>query len=77
MRRAYRANGRVVMYPNHEELGQAFEAGFQSIDEGDTFYTGFDNYLHSIGYRKQQDIRCTCSDGGEHGHMPECRWVKV
>jgi hypothetical protein len=63
--------------PTREELRQAFEAGFQSIDEGDTFYTGFHEFLQSRGYRKQADQRCTCQDGGTHGHLPECRWVKV
>jgi hypothetical protein len=65
------------MQPSREELGQAFKAGFQSIDEGNTFYTGFNSYLESIGYRKREDIPCTCPDSGKHGHSPECRWVKV
>jgi hypothetical protein len=63
--------------PTPEELRQAFQAGFQSIDEGDTFYTGFHAFLESIGYRKQEDARCTCRDGGVHGHLPECRWVRA
>jgi len=29
------------MLPTKKELRLAFQAGFQSIDEGDTFYTGF------------------------------------
>ena len=29
------------MQPTRAELRQAFEAGFQSIDEGDSFYTRF------------------------------------
>ena len=64
------------MLPTDEELRLAFQAGFQSIDEGDTFYIGFYQYLGSIGYRLQDDCSCTCSDEGAHGHMPECRWVK-
>ena len=64
------------MQPTREELRQAFEAGFQSIDEGDNFYTGFHAFLESRGYRKREDARCTCSDGGAHGHLPECRWVR-
>jgi hypothetical protein len=33
--------------------------------------------LESIGYRKQEDAQCTCRDGGAHGHLPECQWVKA
>lgn len=65
------------MQPSREELRQAFKAGFQSIDEGNTFYAGFNFYLESISYRKREDIPCTCPDSGEHGHLPECRWVKM
>ena len=64
------------MQPNQEELRLAFQAGFQSIDDGDTFYMGFCEYLGSIGYRLNDEVGCTCTDGGAHGHMPECRWVK-
>jgi hypothetical protein len=65
------------MQPTKEEIREAFQAGFQSIDDGDTFYAGFENYLSSIGCRKRGDIACTCTDQGNHGHMPECRWVKA
>ena len=65
------------MQPTQEELRQAFQAGFQSIDEGETFYTGFDTFLASLGYHKQDEAPCTCRDSGTHGHLPECRWVKV
>ena len=65
------------MQPSSEELRHAFQAGFQSIDDGDTFYVGFGEYLGSIGYKHTEDVPCTCADGGSHGHMPECRWVKV
>lgn len=65
------------MKPTEEEIREAFQAGFQSIDDGDTFYDGFEGYLASIGCRKRDDICCTCPDQGNHGHMPECRWVKV
>ena len=61
--------------PTKEELRRAFRAGFQSIDAGDTFYPGFYAYLESIGYRRRDEIGCTCPDRGEHGHLPECRWV--
>ncbi len=67
----------MAVPPTPEELRQAFQAGFQSIDEGETFYTGFEAFLEALGYRKQAEARCTCQDGGAHGHLPECRWVKV
>ena len=70
-------NGHSKMTPTQELLRAAFAAGFQSIDDGYTFYTGFDSYLESNGYAKRDDIVCTCSDSGFHGHMPECRWVKA
>jgi hypothetical protein len=65
------------MQPTQEELRQAFQAGFQSIDAGETFDIGFDSSLEARGYRKREDIHCTCPDSGEHGHLPECRWVKM
>ncbi len=65
------------MQPTEEELRQAFRAGFQSIDDGDSFYRGFDAYLARTGYQKDDNAPCTCTDLGEHGHLPECRWVKV
>lgn len=64
------------MHPTREELRQAFQAGFQTIDEGETFYTGFEAFLASLGYHKQDAAQCTCQDEGAHGHSPECRWVK-
>ena len=64
------------MQPTLDEVHQAFQAGFQSIDDGDGFYAGFETYLLAFGYRKRDDISCTCSDRGAHGHLPECRWVK-
>jgi len=63
--------------PSREELRRAFQAGFQSIDAGDTFYAGFDTFLTSIGYRKRDEAACTCRDDGAHGHLPECRWMKT
>lgn len=70
-------NSRVKMQkPERQELQQAFQAGFDSIDEGDSFYTGFHAFLEERGYRLEDQVPCTCSDGGEHGHQPECRWVK-
>jgi len=66
----------LFMEPTHDDLQRAFQAGFDSIDEGDTFYTGFHSYLGSLGFRHLEDNDCTCQDSGYHGHMPECRWVK-
>ena len=62
--------------PTSDELRHAFQCGFESIDAGDGFYHGFDGYLSLLGYEKQPDAGCTCSDGGAHGNLPECRWVK-
>ena len=64
------------MDPTHDELHCAFQAGFDSIDDGDTFYAGFHEYLGSLGFRHLENTDCTCPDSGGHGHMPECRWVK-
>lgn len=64
------------MQPTEEELKHAFWAGFQSIDDGDTFYLGFDAYLARVGYQKNENASRTCADSGRHGHLPECRWVK-
>ena len=63
--------------PTREELREAFQHGFDSIDAGDGFYEGFHACLEALGYRKQTNARCTCGDQGAHGHLPECRWVKV
>lgn len=70
-------NGNPTVTPTREVLREAFAAGFRSIDDGDTFNTGFDSHLESSGYAKREDIPCTCPDDGFHGHMPECRWVKA
>ncbi len=70
------AHERFMISPSQDVLRQAFAAGFESIDAGDTFYVGFDAYLILTGYIKRNDIPCTCSDNGAHGHLPECRWVK-
>jgi hypothetical protein len=64
-------------HPSRDELRRAFQAGFQSIDAGDGFYAGFTAFLTSIGYRRHAEHPCTCSDGGAHGHLPECRWMKA
>lgn len=63
--------------PTELEVDEAFEAGFASIDEGFTFYNGFDALLITLGYRFDEKSQCACSDRGEHGHLPECRWVKA
>ena len=67
----------VSAQPGPQELREAFQAGFDSIDEGDGFYFGFQAFLESHGFGKRDDIPCTCSDNGAHGHQPECRWVKA
>ena len=67
----------VSAQPNQQELREAFQAGFDSIDDGDGFYLGFNSYLESHGFGQSDDIPCTCSDNGAHGHQPECRWVKT
>ena len=67
----------VSAQPNHQELREAFQAGFDSIDDGDGFYFGFHARLESQGFEKQDAIPCTCSDNGAHGHQPECKWVKA
>ena len=64
------AHERFMTSPSQEVLRQAFAAGFESIDAGDTFYVGFDAYLILTGYIKRNDIPCTCSDNGAHGHLP-------
>ena len=66
----------MVIQPSLEELRLAFKAGFESIDDGETFYTGFHTFLESSGFVRRDDIPCTCPDDGGHGHLPECRWVK-
>ena len=63
--------------PSYEQLREAFQAGFHSIDDGDGFYFGFNSSLERHGFGKRDEIPCTCSDGGEHGHQPECQWVKA
>ncbi len=67
----------VSAQPSREQLREAFQAGFDSIDDGDGFYFGFHSVLESQGFGKRDDIPCTCSDNGSHGHQPECRWVKA
>jgi hypothetical protein len=62
--------------PTDQEVTRAFYAGFHSIDEGYTFWDGFNEYLMNLGYLYQANASCICSDHGEHGHLPECRWVK-
>ena len=77
MQQSKNTNRGVATQPTREELRLAFQAGFLSIDEGNTFDAGFYDYLGSVGYQKLDGGECTCSDGGAHGHLPECRWVKL
>ena len=62
--------------PSRQELRDAFQAGFDSIDDGGGFYLGFHSYLQHHGYQLREDLSCTCVDHGAHGHQPECRWAK-
>ena len=54
----------VMNQPTYEELREAFQAGFDSIDEGDGFYPGFHAFLEYHGYRLHEDVPCTCMDRG-------------
>ena len=62
--------------PSHDEVLAALRAGYRAIDDGYGFYPGFDGWLESLGYRRRDDISCTCPDRGYRGHLPECRWVR-
>ncbi len=66
----------VYARPSREQLREAFQAGFDSIDDGDGFYIGFHSYLESNGFTRLEETPCTCPDHGSHGHQPECRWIK-
>lgn len=65
------------MSPTETEVDEAFQAGYASIDEGLDFYAGFGTLLSSLGYAFSESAPCICSDKGEHGHLPECRWVRA
>ena len=71
------ATEQPMLTPSTDLLRRAFAAGFESIDDGDTFYLGFNGYLSAAGYARRDDIPCTCPDQGAHGHQPECRWVRA
>ena len=62
--------------PTHDEVLAALRAGYRAIDDGYGFYPGFNGWLESLGYRRRDDIDCTCPDRGYRGHLPECRWVR-
>lgn len=62
--------------PSSDEIGAALRAGYRAIDDGYGFYPGFNGWLESLGYRRRDDMPCTCPDAGERGHLPECRWVR-
>ncbi len=62
--------------PTGAEVLAALRAGYRAIDDGYGFYAGFNGWLESLGYRRQDDRPCTCPDHGYRGHLPECRWIK-
>ena len=65
-----------LLTPSAAEIQAALRAGYRAIDDGYGFYPGFHGWLESLGYRHQPALPCTCPDGGQRGHLPECRWVR-
>ena len=65
-----------LLTPSDAEIRAALRAGYRAIDDGYGFYPGFNGWLESLGYRRRDDLPCTCPDGGQRGHLPECRWVR-
>ena len=63
--------------PTDAEVLAALRAGYRAIDDGFGFYVGFHNWLETLGYQHRDDIPCNCPDRGYHGHLPECRWVRI
>ena len=47
--------------PNQQELRDAFQAGFDSIDDGDGFYVGFHAFLEHHGYQLREDLPAPAS----------------
>lgn len=68
-------NSVMAERPPNEDVVRAMRAGYASIDAGDDFWEGFNDALIALGYRLLM-AACTCPDGGRHGHMPECGWVR-
>jgi hypothetical protein len=66
----------ALITPGQSEVLAALRAGYRAIDDGFGFYAGFNGWLESLGYVKRDDLRCTCPDAGDHGHLPECRWTR-
>ena len=67
---------RYAMGPTPNEVLDAENAGFLSIDEGHGFWYGFENRLEALGYKHVVEALCSCPDGGLRGHMAECRWLR-
>ena len=65
-----------AMEPTTDEVIDAVWAGYGSIDDGDSFWYGFENHLMGLGYEHADAAGCTCPDLGTHGHMPECKWLR-
>lgn len=66
-----------ALQPLADEVMSAIHSGYQTIDEGDEFWQGFEKYLVGRGYVRLTDAPCSCPDRGRHGHMPECGWVRL
>ncbi len=67
---------KYALSPTVNEVVDAEFAGFTSIDEGQGFWYGFENYLMALGYERIAEAPCSCSDNGWHGHQSECRWFR-
>ena len=65
-----------LITPTAAEIRAALRAGYRAIDDGYGFYPGFNGWLESLGYRRRDDLPCTCPDAGYRGHLPECCWVR-
>ncbi len=62
--------------PTNDEVLDAILGGYNSVDDGEGFWPGFDNSLTLLGYQYSDDSPCSCPDDGAHGHMPECGWLR-
>ena len=65
-----------MVSPKIDEVNNAFLVGYEAIDEGDTFISGFNTHLMLLGYEFSRENPCVCPDAGSHGHWAWCRWAK-